>query len=226
MSERPMIRRRRIIIVAAAVSAALTATLASGCAPDAPEMFELRVTALSDEGFALEGLPVKIDDRLVGRTDADGIVDLSLPGPEGRRVTVAVDPPSGFRGATETRSVVLERLVRADGARTRIEVATRFAPLARNYVLLVDVGQPALPIEIFGVEKGVTNSEGVAMMLVPGVPGDDLQVRVTRGARRDLLPAALSHTFSLPDHASACVLDGRFAVLKRPQPRPHRPLRL
>ncbi|MCU1282769.1 MAG: hypothetical protein JWM53_6315 [bacterium] len=218
--------RRGAIILAAAVTAAI-ATLVFGCTPDEPERFDVRVSALSDEGLPLDGLAVKVDDRLVGRTDADGIVDLWLPGPEGRRVTVAVDPPSGFRGATETRSFVLDRLVRADGARARIEVSTRFAPLARNYVLLVDVGEPALPIEIFGVQKGMTNSEGVAMMLVPGVPGDDLQVRVTRGARRDLLPAALSHTFSLPDHASACVLDGRFATLKRPPPaRPHRPLRL
>ena len=218
-------RRRRIIIVAAAVSAVLAA-LAVGCAPEVPERFEVRVSALSDEGFPLEGLPVRVDDALVGRTDGDGVLDLSLPGPEGRRVAIAVDPPSGFRGATETRSLVLDRLVRADGARTRIEVATRFAPLARNYVLLVDVGEPALPVEIFGVQKGMTNSEGVAMMLVPGVPGDDLQVRVTRGARKDLMPAALSHTFSLPDHVSACVLDGRFAVLKHASPRPHRPLRL
>jgi hypothetical protein len=217
--------RLTIIVAAAAVSAAL-ATLLFGCAPDDGERFDVHVEALSDEGFPLEGLPVKIDDRLVGRTGADGVVDLSLPGPEGRRVTIAVDPPSGFRGATETRSIVLERLVRADGARARIEVATRFAPLARSYVLLVDVGEPALPIEIFGVQKGTTNSEGVAMMLVPGVPGDDLQVRVTRGDRRDLVPASLSHIFSLPDHASACVLDGRFTTLRRPAPRPHRPMRL
>ena len=214
------------LIIAAAVTAALAALLL-GCAPDDSERFDVHVEALSDEGLPLEGLPVKIDDRLVGRTDGDGVVDLSLPGPEGRRVTIAVDPPSGFRGATETRSIVLERLVRADGARAHIEVATRFAPLSRNYVLLVDVGEAALPIEIFGVQKGMTNSEGVAMMLVPGVPGDDLQVRVTRGGRRDLVPSLLSHTFSLPDHASVCVLDGRFTTLRHPPPpRPHRPLRL
>jgi hypothetical protein len=210
----------RALVLAAAVFLA-------GCAAEDAERFDVHVTALSDEGLPLDGLAVKIDDRLVGRTDAEGVVDLSLPGPEGRRVNVAVDPPSGFRGATETRSVVLERLLRADGARARIEVATRFAPLARNYVLLVDVGEPALPVEIFGVQKSITNSEGVAMMLVPGVPGDDLQVRVTRGARRDLVPPSLSHTFSLPDHASACVLDGRFTTLRHPPPaRPHRPLRL
>lgn len=212
--------------LALAVLALAAVASSAGCTPDAVERFDVHVTALSDEGLPLEGLPVKIDDRLVARTDADGVVDLSLPGPEGRRVTLAVDPPSGFRGATETRSFVLERLVRADGGRARIEVATRFAPLSRNYVLLVDVGEPGLPVEIFGVRKGMTNSEGVAMMLVPGVPGDDLQVRVTRGGRRDLSPPALSHTFSLPDHASACVLDGRFNTLRRPVARPHRPVRL
>jgi hypothetical protein len=217
---------RLVLVIAAAVTAAL-ATLLLGCAPDDSERFDVHVEALSDEGLPLEGLPVKIDDRLVGRTDGDGVVELSLPGPEGRRVAIAVDPPSGFRGATETRSIVLERLVRADGARAHIEVATRFAPLSRNYVLLVDVGQAALPIEIFGVQKGTTNSEGVAMMLVPGVPGDDLQVRVTRGGRRDLVPPLLAQTFSLPDHASVCVLDGRFTTLRHPPPpRPHRPLRL
>lgn len=197
-----------------------------GCAPDDSERFDVRVSALSDEGLPLPGLPVEVDGRLAGRTDGEGLLDLSLPGPEGRRVTIAVEPPSGFRGATETRSLMLERLLRADGARARIEVATRFSPLSRSYVLLVDVGEPALPVEIFGAQKGMTNSEGVAMMLVPGVPGDDLQVRVTRGARRDLVPEAIAHTFALPDHASACVLDGRFTTLRRPPPRAHRPVRL
>lgn len=217
---------RALVLAALAALAGFVLPLA-GCAPEEPERFDVRVTALSDEGLPLEALAVKVDDRLVGRTDGEGVVDLTLPGPDGRRVSIAVDPPSGFRGATETRSIVLERLVRADGTRARIDVATRFAPLSRNYVLLVDVGVPALPVEIFGVPKGVTNSEGVAMMLVPGVPGDDLQVRVTRGARSDLLPAALSHTFALPDHASACVLDGRFTMVRRPPPRrPSRPQRL
>jgi hypothetical protein len=201
--------------------------LLAGCAEEVPERFDVRVTALSDEGEPLAGLPVRVDERLLARTDEDGVVDLSLPGPEGRRVVIAVDPPSGFRGATETRSIVLDRLVRADGSRARIDVDTRFAPLQRNYVLLVDVGVPALPIQIFGVDKGVTNSEGVAMMLVPGVPGDELDVRVTRGARTDLLPPSLAHTFTLPDHASACVLDGRFTQQRRrPPAKAHGPLRL
>ncbi|MDB4966260.1 MAG: hypothetical protein JWN44_1949 [Myxococcales bacterium] len=205
----------------------LAGALLGGCAPEEVERFQLRITALSDEGQPLEKLPVRIDDEVIGRTDGAGRLDVALPGPEGRRVNVAVDPPAGFRGGTQSRSVLLDRLVRrADGTRAPLEVETHFSPTARSYVLLVDVGIPALPVEIFGVKKATTNSEGVAMLLVPGVPGDDLQVRVTRGQRPDLSPPFLGETFTLPDHASVCILDGRFNVAHKAVARAHRPSRL
>jgi hypothetical protein len=204
------------------------AALSLGCAAEENERFQLRISALSDEGQPLEKLPVRIDDELIGRTDAAGRLEVALPGPEGRRVTVAVEPPPGFRGSTQTRSVLLDRLVRrADGTRAPLDVEAHFSPTARSYVLLVDVGIPALPVEIFGVKKATTNSEGVAMLMVPGVPGDDLQVRVTRGQRPDLSPPFLGETFTLPDHASICILDGKFTVARKPRPAgPHRPSRL
>jgi hypothetical protein len=205
----------------------LVATLASSCAPEEPERFDVRVAVTSDEGQPLDGVVVKVDDAVIGQTDAVGHLVMALPGPEGRRVNVAVDAPSGYRGGVQSRSVVLDRLVRrADGSRAPLEVETQFAPLQRSYVLLVDVGVPALPIEIFGVQKATTNSEGVAMLTVPGVPGDDLQVRVTRGARPDLVPPFVAHSFTLPDHASVCVLDGRFTQVKKRVFHARPPLRL
>jgi hypothetical protein len=214
-----------LMLLAALVFAA---ALSLGCAAEDNERFQLRVTALSDEGQPLEKLPVRIDDELLGRTDAAGRLEVALPGPEGRRVNVTVEPPAGFRGGAQTRSVLLGSLLRrADGTRAPLDVETHFSPAARSYVLLVDVGIPALPVEIFGVKKTTTNSEGVAMLLVPGVPGDDLQVRVTRGQRPDLSPPFLAETFTLPDHASVCVLDGKFNVARKPRPPgPHRPSRL
>jgi hypothetical protein len=211
------------------VSAPLVLVLAAlaGCAPEEPERFDVRVAVTSDEGQALDGVAVKVDDAVVGQTDGAGRLVMALPGPEGRRVNVSVDAPSGYRGGVQTRSIVLDRLVRrADGTHAPLEVETRFAPAQRSYVLLVDVGVPALPVEIFGVQKATTNSEGVAMLTVPGVPGDDLQVRVTRGARPDLLPAFVAHNFTLPDHASVCVLDGRFTQVKKRIVRARPPLRL
>jgi hypothetical protein len=205
----------------------LAAVVAVGCAPEEPERFDVRVTASSDEGQPLEGVAVKVDDVVIGITDAAGHLGMALPGPEGRRVTVAVETPPGYRGGEQTRSIVLDRLVRrADETRAPLEVETQFAPSQRSYVLLVDVGMAGLPVEIFGVKKATTNSEGVAMLTVPGVPGDDLQVRVTRGARADLLPGFVAHSFTLPDHASVCVLDGRFTQVKRAAARARHPLRL
>lgn len=210
-----------------ALAVVVVAGVALGCAPEEPERFALSVTARSDEGQPLAGLPVRVDDEEVGRTDGNGRLQLMLPGPEGRRVQVQLQAPSGYRGGTLSRSVLLDRLVRrADGGRAPLEVEARFAPQQRSYVLLVDVGVPALPIEIFGVPKATTNSEGVAMLLVPGLPGDDLPVRVTRGARSDLTPGFVAHTFTLPDHASVCVLDGRFTQTRKPTPRLRHPMRL
>ena len=210
-----------------ALLCAAAAALAVGCAPEEPERFDVRVTATSDEGQPLDGVAVKVDDTLVGTTDAGGRLVMALPGPEGRRVNVAVEAPAGYRGGVQSRSIVLDRLVRrAGGTRAPLEVETQFAPAQRSYVLLVDVGVPGLPVEIFGVKKSTTNSEGVAMLTVPGVPGDDLQVRVTRGARLDLLPGFVAHNFTLPDHASVCVLDGRFTPVKKAVARVRHPMRL
>jgi hypothetical protein len=206
---------------------ALALAILGGCRAEPPERFELRVTASSDEGFPLDGLDVQLDGVHAGTTDGDGVLEVALPGPEGRRVTVTVDAPAKFRGGRQTRSVVLEHLLRRGESRAApLEVAARFAPEARSYVLLVDVGAPGLAVELFGVPKAVTNSEGVAMVMVPGQPGDDLPVRVSRGARADLTPPYLSHTFTLPDHAGVCVLDGRFTVVKKPVRGVHRPMRL
>ena len=208
-------------------SALLAAVAASGCAPEEPERFDVRVTATSDEGQPLEGIPVKVDDTVIGLTDAAGHLVMALPGPEGRRVNVAVDTPAGYRGVAQSRSIVLDRLVsRADGTRAPLEVETQFAPSQRSYVLLVDVGVAGLPVQIFGVDKARTNSEGVAMLTIPGVPGDDLQVRVTRGTRPDLSPDFVAHSFTLPDHASVCVLDGRFTQVKKRVAAPRHPMRL
>ena len=205
----------------------LAALAVAGCAAEELERFDVRVTVTSDEGRPLEAVPVRVDDVVVGQTDALGRLVVALPGPEGRRVTVAVTAPKGYRGGVLTRSLLLDRLVRrADGTRAPLEIAAEFAPLQRSYVLLVDVGQPALPVQIFGEAKAMTNSEGVAMLTVAGVPGDDLQVRVTRGERADLRPAFFDHSFTLPDHASVCVVDGRFTQLRRPPPRGHHPTRL
>ena len=206
---------------------ALVVCALAGCAADEVERFDVRVTVASDEGQLLEAVPVRVDDVPVGQTDANGQLLVALPGPEGRRVTVAVQAPPGFRGGLATRSLVLDRLLRrADGTRAPLEVATEFAPLQRSYVLLVDVGQPGLPVQIFGEDKAITNSEGAAVLTVAGVPGDDLQVRVTRGGRADLRPDFVAHSFTLPDHAGVCVVDGRFTQLRRPPPRAHHPTRL
>jgi hypothetical protein len=204
--------------------------LSTGCDPPRPPPLELRVTAASDEGMRLAGLAVKIDDRVVGRTDARGELHLGLPqSDEGKRVRVSVQTPDGFRALTDARLIALERMTTRGGGTLPLELHARFASTVRHYVVLVDVGRPNLPIEVFGVQQAVTNSAGVAMFMTPGAPSDALEVRVTNGGRTDLTPAYLAQTFNLQDRADVFMLRGEFTAVpakKRPAPRPHRPQRL
>jgi hypothetical protein len=200
-----------------------------GCAPPPPPPFELRVTATSDEGMTLPDLEVQIDGRTVGRTDERGQLRLRIPGAdEGKRVLVSVHTPDGFRALSDTRRIALERITTRGGGMLPLELAARFSPLLRQYAVLIDVGRPALPVEVFGVQKAVTNSAGVAMFLVPGTPSDVLDVRVTNGGHPELSPRTVAQTFTLQDHADVLMLRGAFvqAVKKRVVVRAVRPHRL
>jgi len=213
------------------LSIAFSLALAA-CTERPPEPFALRVEASTDEGAPVAAAGVTVDGKLVGRTDAEGLLSLQLPASyEGRRLTVEVQPPEGLKPVQARRELRVERiLTRAQGSTERrtapLEVRALFAPTQRRYALMVDVGVPDLPIELFGVEKARTNAEGVALLLAPGVPGDTIDVRVDAGARPKLRPRAIRQTFTLPDHAEAFVLAGAFTEVQPPKARPHRPRRL
>lgn len=217
----------RLALLSIAISCTVTA-----CAERPPEPFALRVEASTDEGAPVAAAGVTVDGKLIGRTDGEGRLSLQLPASsEGQRLTVEVQPPEGLKAVRARRELRVERiLTRAQGTTERrtapLEVRALFAPTQRRYALVIDVGVPDLPIELFGVEKARTNAEGVALLLAPGVPGDTLEVRVDAGARPTLRPRAIRQTFTLPDHAEAFVLAGAFTELQPPKPRPHRPHRL
>jgi hypothetical protein len=94
--------------------------------------------------------------------------------------------------------------------------------------LLVDVGAAGLPIQLFGVERARTNSAGVALLLLPGTPGDTLEVRVSAAGKK-LLPEHVDGAYKLEDHADAFVLKGKFTppyVAPKKKSPPRVPMRL
>ncbi len=180
--------------------------------------FPVVVTTETDDGQPLADLPVTVGKTPAGWTDASGKLKMRVVGKEGARVTVTVATPKGYRPASTENAVVLRRLSDIEGGGGRplpIEHVVKFAPLQRQYAVLVRTDAPGLPIETFGTRQAVTNDKGVAMFLYEGTPGDELQVKLVTDARPDLRPQNPTQSFLLAQRSEAYLVKEHFATTKK-----------
>jgi hypothetical protein len=202
---------------------ALFGLVLAGCAQPPPRPFDVEVRALNDEGEPLRGVGVKINGKEAGVTDGSGVLILRRHEAEGEHLSVTADPPRGYRLAGELRPLVLRRIARmVSGAMRELptEYVIRFGALRRKYAVLVDVGEPDLPVEVFGAEQAVTNSRGVASFLYEGSPGDELAVRVSCEKNPELVPQVIAGNFMLAPRSEAYLVQGRFVPKPKTQARP------
>jgi hypothetical protein len=202
------------LVVAALVAAALAAV---GCTEDEAR-FPVVVTTETDDGQPLPDLPVTVGKTPAGRTDATGKLKIRVVGKEGARIAIGVATPKGYRPASTANGIVLRRLGDIEGGGGRplpIEHVVKFAPLQRQYAVLVRAGIPGIPVETFGTQQAVTNDKGVAMFLYEGTPGDELQVKLVTDGHPDLMPRNPTQSFLLATRSEAYLVKERFSALKK-----------
>jgi len=191
--------------------------LVGGCT-DEEARFPVIVTTETDDGQPLPDLPVTVGKTPAGRTDANGKLKMRVVGREGARVVITVPTPKGYRAASTSNAVVLERLGGIDGTSGHplpIEHVVKFSPLQRQYAVLVRVGVAGIPVETFGTQQAVTNGKGVAMFLYEGTPGDELQVKLVTDGRPDLLPRNPTESFLLATRSEAYLVKEHFTAIKK-----------
>ena len=191
--------------------------LVGGCTEEQGR-YPVVVMTETDDGQPLPDLPVTVGRTPAGRTDANGKLKIRVVGTEGARVLVTVATPKGYRAASTSNAVVLRRLGGIDGNSGRplpIEHVVKFAPLQRQYAVLVRTDAPGLPVETFGTQQAVTNAKGVAMFLYEGTPGDELQVKLVTDRRPDLLPRNPTQSFVLAARSEAYLVKEHFTALQR-----------
>jgi hypothetical protein len=196
---------------------ALLSLFAAGCAEEEGK-FPVVVTTETDDGQPLPDLPVTVGKTPAGRTDATGKLKIRVVGKEGARVLVTVATPKGYRAVAASNAVVLRRLGDIDSSGGRplpIEHVVKFAPLQRQYAVLVRAGVPGVAVETFGTQQAVTNDKGVAMFLYEGTPGDELQVKLVTDGHPDLLPHNPTQSFLLATRSEAYLVKERFTTLKK-----------
>ena len=193
------------------------AVVAAGCA-DAEGRFPVVIQTMTDDGKPFSEVVVTLGSSIAGKTAADGKLSVIVRGKEGTKVNVSVEAPPGYRLAASTQpALVLRRLTDIEGGRGRVlpvEHVVRFAPLQRQYAVLVRVGVPGLQVETFGVKQTVTNSKGVAAFLYQGAPGDELQVKVSTADHAELRPQNPTSSFLLGQRSEAYVVHQTFNVYK------------
>jgi hypothetical protein len=199
------------------VVTALLSLFAAGCAEEEGK-FPVVVTTETDDGQPLPDLPVTVGKTPAGKTDATGKLKIRVVGKEGARVLVTVATPKGYRAVAASNAVVLRRLGDIDSSGGRplpIEHVVKFAPLQRQYAVLVRAGVPGVAVETFGTQQAVTNDKGVAMFLYEGTPGDELQVKLVTDGHPDLLPHNPTQSFLLATRSEAYLVKEHFTTLKK-----------
>lgn len=205
--------------------------LVAACAEEEGR-FPVVVTTETDDGQPLADLPVTVGRTPAGKTDASGKLKMRVVGKEGARVAVTVATPKGYRAVSTTNGVVLRRLTDIEGGSGRplpIEHVVKFAPLQRQYAVLVRAGVAGIPVETFGTQQAVTNDKGVASFLYEGTPGDELQVKLITDGHPDLRPQNPQQSFLLAPRSEAYLVKEHFATVKKPVKKkaaPHGPKRL
>lgn len=207
----------RGIIVAARLGLVAAVLFAAACAEEEGR-YPVVVTTMTDDGQPLADLPVIVAHQPAGKTDADGKLKLKVRGKEGARIDVSVPTPQGYRPASTSTGVVLRRLNDIEGGGNRlmpVEHVVKFAPLQRQYAVLVRTDAPGISVETFGTKQAVTNGRGVAVFLYEGTPGDELQVKLVTDGHPDLRPQNPTQSFLLATRSEAYLVKEHFTTAKK-----------
>mgnify|MGYP001811809397 CR=1 FL=1 len=206
---------------------ALAVALSTGCRVDgaAYEPIALEIVVESDAGVYLEGVPVRIDGRVVGRTPRAGALRTTLSPRVSRVVRVGHECPHGHAQPSSQKLLRL-KAYRAGETPESIEVRLRCRPTTRVGAFLVHaIGGPGLPVLVNGQEVVRTSEHGIAHFSTSGPAGAEFHVQIDASGSPNLLPRQTSHVFILPDSHELFVVDQAFerrtgggrARLRRPR---------
>ncbi len=145
----------------------LLSSCALGCSafepppPPPPQPIQVRVSG--EPGEAMQDIPIVLDGKEIGRTNAEGVGSFTFDGEDGRPFTLTIACPTGFVTSVRPLELVLRRMDRAP--------LYDFQCVSTDRAVLVAVrseGASDVPIKYLGREIARTDAEGYALVhLVP-----------------------------------------------------------
>jgi hypothetical protein len=203
-------RGRRLKRCAWALAA--LALRAAACTSPAAQHYPVLVRIESDPDVPLPGALLSHEGRVLGSSDALGLVSLTLSGAVGEQLALEVACPAGFRAIGPAINVVLRPL--ADPAR-RPEYRARCRPELRSLVIAVRAPNAVhVPLRYLGKEIARTDDQGAAHGLLRLPPNESAKLMLDTSApeHRWLRPQNPELKVSMPDRDDVVLFEQPFVI--------------
>jgi hypothetical protein len=211
----------RTVFRAVAISVGLSL---AGCGTTAAttqeHRFEVSFRVTTDAGDSLAGATVVSGSRTLGVTDPLGALEVALDGLEGQTHPITLTCPEGFAAPENIAPLRLTRSRRVSagpGDAAAISFPAVCTRQVRDVVLVVHVEHgEALPVLVDGKAVGVTDSDGVAHVLLHF----DRSVRsfgvgLDTSSRHELRPRNPSRAFDLAGRDAVVLFDQALTAAPR-----------
>lgn len=183
--------------------------------------FDIEIQAESDPGKPVALVAVRNGGQELGKTNADGQLQLSLQGRAGDQLALEVTCPSGYASPQQPMRVILRPL-----ASERVPTyQTACRPLVRSLVIAVKAENgPDIPVIYQGREVARTDDQGAAHALLQVPPEQQITLVLDTSApqHQNLRPRSPELTFTMPERDEVAVFEETFAVEK---PKVRRPVK-
>ncbi len=173
--------------------------------------YKFRVISESDPGVPISGVTLSRDSLPVATTSNAGVADFTVRGAEGERIALVAICPDGYSADEQATTAVLrsyaggrvpELLVRCTAERSLLAVVVRLE------------NGPNLVVQHRSRTLAVTDSQGVAHVLLEGTPGDTLELSLNTESRPDIRPSNPSARFTLAGASDVALFEQTFLVEK------------
>lgn len=184
--------------------------------PASGSTFPLAISARSESQAAVPGVEISTSKGILGVTDTNGNVRITLHGAEGDKVALTVKCPSQYASPDEPLRVGLRQL--GDG-----KTSARFEVECFSLVHQVVVGLRAengANLPIFRLKKlvGRTDDAGIAHVLLEASANEQVALTLDTSSNRSLLPQNPTLDFVTRDSEELVLLSHKFTV-KQPPPK-------
>lgn len=191
-----------------AYAIALLSLVLAGCGDDPPPPpYPITFTAFSDD-LPLQGVEIRINDRLLGQTEPNGELRANLRGREGAVVAYRARCPERYRTPTDTPQLVLRRFMGLDEEAAARGVVVRIdCPPAERIGAVIVRTHPNLPITMNGVLLARADMTGVAHIPLRSAPNTSFTLTIDTRENPYLQPQNPVHPITLGDRDDIFIVD-------------------